>query len=138
MIDEVLVINTEDGIIKKENKFEPLPIYNDGFYLLKQKIPEYKESLPNSTMNTLAGRLIETMKQYNGLGLSANQCGVNVRFFVIGTDQFQMVCINPEIVNHSENLVEDREGCLSFPGLDLKIPRYSWIDVKFADLNGLS
>jgi len=136
MIDEVLVINTEDGIIKKENKFEPLPIYNDGFYLLKQKIPEYKESLPNSTMNTLAGRLIETMKQYNGLGLSANQCGVNVRFFVIGTDQFQMVCINPEIVNHSENLVEDREGCLSFPGLDLKIPRYSWIDVKFTDLNG--
>ena len=136
MTEEILIINTEDGVIKKEPKLEPFPIYNDNLPLLHQRIPEYTGSLPNKTINDLAGRLTATLKKFNGIGLSANQCGINVRMFVIGTDQFQMVCINPEIVNHSPETVEEYEGCLSFPGLKLKIPRYSWIEVKFLDSTG--
>jgi peptide deformylase len=68
--------------------------------------------------------------------LSANQCGVYERVFIIGTDQFQIVCINPKVIKTSEQMVKDNEGCLSFPGLYVKIERPSWVDVEFVNESG--
>jgi len=72
------------------------------------------------------------MKLYAGLGLSANQCGVAERMFVIGTDDFQLVCINPKVIDQGP-AVKDKEGCLSFPGLFLNLERPSWIEAEFTD-----
>jgi peptide deformylase len=68
--------------------------------------------------------------------LSANQCAVRERVFVIGTDQFQMACINPKVIEVSEELVKDTEGCLSFPAFFLKLPRPKWIEVEYTNENG--
>jgi peptide deformylase len=56
--------------------------------------------------------------------------------FVIGTDQFQMACINPKVLESSEEIVKDTEGCLSFPAFFLSIPRPKWIEVEFTNENG--
>ena len=76
------------------------------------------------------------MKLYSGLGLAANQCGVTERVFVIGTDQFQMACINPKVIAQSEEIVKENEGCLSFPAFFLSLGRPKWIDVEFTDEAG--
>ena len=46
--------------------------------------------------------LIETMEHYNGVGLSANQCGVMERVFVMYSDVKKreiIACFNPKIVS---------------------------------------
>jgi peptide deformylase len=135
MSQEIFTIDTGVNITKEE-KIEPLPLFDENHPMLSKSIPIYKNALPNQNMNTLIKRLKMTMKQFGGLGLSANQCGVFERVFVIGTEHFQFACINPQIVEQSAEMVKDNEGCLSYPALYLKIARPSWIMASFYNENG--
>ena len=135
-MSEILTIDTNAGIQTTE-KIDQLPIYGEDFPLLQKVMPEYTGEFPNPALVTLAKRMRMTMKLYAGLGLSANQCGVSERMFVIGTDEFQMTCINPKVVNQSETKIKTKEGCLSYPGLFLGIERPEWIDVEYTDEFGV-
>lgn len=134
-MSETLVIDTGSGSVIEE-QIEPLPIYDENYPMLAMLMPEYKSPLPNPKMTTIVKSLKMTMKLYGGIGLSANQCGVYERVFVIGTDQFQIACINPKIIESSDNKIKAEEGCLSYPGLYLKIERPEWIVAEFTDENG--
>jgi len=134
-MSEILTIDTSAGVIQQE-KINPLPVFGEDHPLLQKRIPEYTGGFPEPALVTLAKRLKMTMKLYSGLGLSANQCGVAERMFVIGTDEFQLVCINPKILSFGEPFEIGKEGCLSFPGLFLNIKRSGWIEVEFTDENG--
>jgi peptide deformylase len=137
-MSDILKIDTAvaAGIKKVDDKIEPLQVHDDTFHMLSVPIPEFLGVLPNPSMTKLVRRLKMTMKLYSGLGLAANQCAVKERVFVIGTDQFQMACINPKVIESSEEIVKDTEGCLSFPAFFLSIPRPKWVDVEFTDENG--
>lgn len=137
-MSDILTIDTEvaAGVKKAEPKVEPLQVYDDKFSMLSEVMPEFVGVLPNASMTHLVKRLKMTMKLYSGLGLAANQCAVKERVFVIGTDQFQMACINPKVIEVSEELVKDTEGCLSFPAFFLNFPRPKWIEVEFTNENG--
>jgi peptide deformylase len=132
-MSDVLTINT-GGIVEEE--IVPLPLYGEDFDMLSRVMPEYKESLPNLGMTRLVNRMKATMKTHSGLGLSANQCGVESRVFVIGTDQFQIACINPKITEVSAEIQKVREGCLSYPGLFLFVPRHTWIQAEYTTSEG--
>jgi peptide deformylase len=135
-MSEILTINTEQGIFQ-EQQIEPLPLYDENHPMLKRSIPEYELSrLPNPVMTNLVSRLKMTMKMYSGLGLSANQCGVFERVFVIGNEDMVIPCINPKVIRIVGAVEKNREGCLSFPGLFLNIERPLSIDVEFYDVNG--
>ena len=135
-MSEILTINTEQGIIKEE-KIEPLPLYDENHPMLRQIIPEYDVTrLPNPVMSNLIKRMKVTMQQFGGIGLSANQCGVFERVFVIGTGEFQLACINPKIVSKSIKANKSEEGCLSYPGLYVKVYRSDEITAEFTDENG--
>mgnify|MGYP003341479938 CR=1 FL=1 len=72
-MSEILTINTEQDILKEET-INPLPLYDENHPMLKQFIPEYDVTrLPNPVVSNLISRLKLTMKNYNGLGLSANR-----------------------------------------------------------------
>jgi peptide deformylase len=133
---DTLIIDTGGATPVKEVRVEPLPLYDENHPMLKVQIPDYKAALPNPIMELLIKRLKMTMKLYGGIGLSANQCGVFERVFVIGTDQFQIACVNPRIVAKSPSTIKSEEGCLSYPGLFVKIDRPDWIDVEFTDETG--
>lgn len=137
-MSDILTIDTEvaAGVKKVESQVEPLQVYDDKFSMLSEVMPEFVGVLPNTSMTHLVKRMKMTMKLYSGLGLSANQCAVKERVFVIGTDQFQMACINPKVIEVSEELVKDTEGCLSFPAFFLNFPRPKWIEVEFTNENG--
>jgi peptide deformylase len=134
-MSDILTINTEQNVIKEE-VFQPLPLYDDTLPMLESEIPEYNLRLPNPHMTKLSSQLRMTMKKFGGIGLSANQCGVYERVFVIGTEHFQFTCINPKIIEKSETLIKSEEGCLSYPGLYLKIERPEWIVAEFTDEEG--
>jgi len=132
VINDMLVIDTGLSMPEtKEQNLEPLTIYTDRHPMLSAKVPEYQLPIPNVTMTNLVQRLKLTMKKYAGMGLSANQCGIMERVFVIGTDQFQIACINPRVTAVSEDLKKEREGCLSYPALYLTIARPTWVEVEF-------
>jgi peptide deformylase len=133
---DTLVIDTGSYAPAKEVRVEPLPLYDENHPMLRQPIPEYTQPVPNPVMELLIKRLKLTMKLYGGIGLSANQCGVFERVFVIGTEHFQIACINPRIVGKAPSTIKSEEGCLSYPGLYVKIDRPDWIDVEFTDETG--
>ena len=83
--------------------------------------------------------LIETMEHYNGIGLSANQCGIMERVFVMYSDVKKkeiIACFNPKIITESDEEVFMDEGCLTYPGLWLKVKRPDGIEVTYEDENG--
>ena len=135
MSEEFLVINTGEGL-PKPKALEPLPLYDENYYMLQQTMPEYKEALPNAYMNKLVARMQMTMQKFGGIGLSANQCGVTSRVFIIGHEDFSIVCINPKVISQSNEMIKTEEGCLSFPGLFCKIDRPAWVDVAFTNQKG--
>ena len=132
-MSEIFTIDTEEGIVKeKEEVVEPLPLFNEDYPMLLQRIPEYDVTrLPNPVLGKLIKRLKMTMKLHGGIGLSANQCGIFERVFVLGANDAIWACINPKIVNASPDLIRDKEGCLSFPGLALGVERHSWVEAEF-------
>ena len=134
-MSEFLTIDTTSGIVTEE-LIEPLKVFDENHPMLSVSIPEYKEAIPNPSIKNLVARLKMTMKLYNGIGLSANQCGIFQRVFVIGTEHFQIACINPKVVAKSEELSRENEGCLSFPGMFMKVERPTWVDAEFYDETG--
>ena len=88
------------------------------------------------SITEFCNNMFETMKNYGGIGLSANQVGKPYRMFVMGDNVNinkgqKWVCINPEITNISKETIRYKEGCLTFPFLFLDIERPQKIKVKY-------
>lgn len=83
--------------------------------------------------------MFELMYRTDGLGLAAPQIGWNVQLFVLNLTPKdktgEKIYWNPKITN-SGSLVNDVEGCLSFPGINAKIKRYSSTILKADTPNG--
>ena len=83
--------------------------------------------------------LVDTMRAKSGVGLSANQIGIGARVFTMYADVKQkdiIVCFNPKIIAFSEEQILMEEGCLSWPGLWLKIRRPEGIEATYEDAKG--
>jgi peptide deformylase len=81
------------------------------------------------------------MLENKGIGLAANQIGLTKRVFTMGARDipgFPMpfALFNPQILESSKEMVLDTEGCLSYPGLYLKIKRPSWIVAAYFNSKG--
>ena len=84
-------------------------------------------------LDQLIANLIATMRKEKGAGLAAIQAGIPKRVFVYDTgDKEESVAalINPRIVSLSDELVEDEEGCLSFPALYAQVKRSKSVVVE--------
>lgn len=80
--------------------------------------------------------LVKFMYDRNGIGLAANQVGVPYRIFAMRGSPENFVCFNPKIVHCSQEQVSLEEGCLTYPGLIVKIKRPQHIRVRFQTPNG--
>ena len=80
------------------------------------------------------------MMAKNGLGLAANQVGLDAQIFVMRPTAHAEITkpfavINPEIIEVSNEVIETKEGCLSHIGLILTIKRPKNIVVQFLDID---
>lgn len=80
--------------------------------------------------------LFERMKQLGGVGLSANQVGLDMRVFVMGLSDVQIAIFNPEIIEYNSKEENYNEGCLSYPGIMLSIKRPTTVKVKYQNEKG--
>ncbi|MFC5054693.1 peptide deformylase [Saccharothrix xinjiangensis] len=100
----------------------------------------------DDALRTLVEDLYETMAAANGVGLAANQVGVDLRLFVYDCpdddgNQFRGVVVNPaletsEIPLGMPDPDDDFEGCLSAPGESYPTGRASWAKVTGVDTDG--
>jgi peptide deformylase len=82
----------------------------------------------------VAEAMIKVMQDKRGLGLAANQIGLPWSMFVL--DPIPRVIFNPEIIAHDGDELLQLEGCLTYPGLYVKIKRYQHVTVRFQDRTG--
>jgi len=90
-------------------------------------------------LSMLAGDMVETLREQDGVGLAAPQVGVPLRLFVVDTSEGAgepYVLANPEFVYTSDEKIESEEGCLSLPGISLPVSRYARVSVKAQNVNG--
>lgn len=84
----------------------------------------------------LIKELFATLVEYGGVGLAAPQCGIMKNIFVMGNFRKMTACINPVVVTTSLDSILEVEGCLSFPGLWLKVKRPSEVLVRYQNIEG--
>ena len=103
--------------------------------ILHERIEKCSYNLDRDEISKI---LKDNMIHHKGVGLSANQLGINERVFVMIRDiEFNeiIVCFNPQIIKTYKEEVEMEEGCLSYPDLFLKITRPKKIIVKYEDVD---
>ena len=106
-----------------------------GDEILKKKSREVETI--DDRLQTLIDDMIETMHEYNGVGLAAVQVGILKRVFVVDLydDKGPIVFINPIIIKtKGEHEVE--EGCLSFPNQFAKVKRPEEVVAEYTDRTG--
>lgn len=85
--------------------------------------------------------MIEVLKNSeDGIGLAATQVGIPYNLFILTIDKDlkqtePTVFLNSKIISVNKSFVHDNEGCLSFPGLLLKVSRPSEIKWSYQDKN---
>ena len=103
--------------------------------LLHSPLPEITADTEPEDRKELLDNMVETMKHYGGIGLSAYQCGIALRMFVFGDNKNYIPCFNPKILEYGKEEVPIEEGCLSYPGLFVKIRRPDMIIAQWEDEN---
>lgn len=87
-------------------------------------------------INELIKTMKAAMEKADGVGLSANQLGLDLRFFVAKVENKFYAVFNPQIVKKSSDGVNVEEGCLSVPGSYSEIARPERITLVGYDKNG--
>lgn len=117
-----------------------LDLVNQNNPILKQKCELFDFENPQVDPVKLALDLRESMIYHKGIGLSACQVGLPYRVFVAGDpgdiDNIK-VFFNPRVVDTSNEKILIEEGCLSFPGLFMKVKRPATVRIRFADPRGV-
>jgi peptide deformylase len=114
--------------------------------LRKATEPVSPRELRSDALSRFIDDMIETMKDYDGVGLAANQVHVTKQIAVLEVAENPRypekpnvplaVLINPAITPMTEELEEDWEGCLSIPDIRGKVPRYKSIKIQALDRSG--
>jgi len=97
---------------------------------------ELKKDLPD-----LLKDMFETLDAVGGVGLAANQIGLDLCLAVIkikkdDEEALRIVLVNPELAEKSGSMTEE-EGCLSLPGLFARVKRFSKVKVRALNEKGL-
>lgn len=103
--------------------------------------------LESPEVQRLIDDMVETMRDYGGVGIAANQVGVPLRVFAMevrpdnfkhpGLAEFPLeIHINPEVEAEGERSFMSPEGCLSVPGLRGVAARYPALRLKSTDRFG--
>jgi len=104
--------------------------------ILTERMPDFDFANPLVDPKELEKQMLETMYANKGIGMAANQYGVKTRMFVMGDKPPNGKGIFNPIILEAHNIVEDEEGCLSFPGVYVKVKRPSTIKARWQNSSG--
>jgi peptide deformylase len=124
-----------------------LKVARMGHPMLRTKTPTLERAaIKSAAIQKLIDDMMETMREYHGIGLAAPQVHEGVRLFVAaleagdaGADAAEadpIALINPEITVVGTSVLEDWEGCLSIPNIRGRVPRAREVKVRAYDRTG--
>src|SRR5215831_18104909 len=97
-------------------------------------------------VRTLIADMLATLEDASGVGIAAPQVYEPAALFIVASRPNPRyptaplmepeVVINPEILERSDELVKDWEGCLSIPGLRGLVPRHRRIRARYQTIEG--
>lgn len=129
-----------------------LKVAHLGHPVLRQVAePVAKANLLSATTQQFIDDLIETVHEYDGVGLAAPQVHVSQRIFVVeilpdnpryternDEGPLRLVMINPSLKFPGAEKASGWEGCLSLPNIRGLVPRYTQVQVTAWDRQGNS
>jgi peptide deformylase len=114
--------------------------------LRQQARPLTLDELASPEIQQLIVDMRETMRAAPGVGLAAPQIGESLQLVVIEDPQEDPareratvpfhVLVNPTLTVRTEEVVASYEGCLSFSGFSMIVPRARKVRVEALDENG--
>lgn len=124
-----------------------LKVARMGHPVLRQRArPLEPHEITAPATQQLIDDLIETMREYQGIGLAAPQVHQSVRVFVAGYEDETVdreraplriiALVNPEVEPIGRETIEDWEGCLSIPEIRGRVPRARQVRVRAFDREG--
>lgn len=105
-----------------------LKIRKYGNPILRVKCEEVKEI--NDEVRDFAQKMLRTLHRDDGIGLAAPQVGDKRRIIVIDIGHGSLILINPKIIKKSDKTASEFEGCLSLPGINLRIKRPQTVEIE--------
>lgn len=89
-------------------------------------------------LDNIALDMIETMLEYRGIGLSANQIGLNKNLAALYLeDKTKIILVaNIKILRYNKDTDVVSEGCLSCPGISVPVRRYTGVEIEAQRING--
>ena len=110
-----------------------LLFYPNDFLMKSVKPFKFEENDPVKTEI----ELLDLMERSRGVGLAANQVGLDASVFgMLKSNGDKIAIFNPVIRGASKETNLDVEGCLSFPALMLKVNRANSIAVSYQNKEG--
>ena len=117
-----------------------------GHPVLRQRATEIPPAqMQSPSMQRLIDDMIETMIDYEGIGLAAPQVFEPLRLIVLGNPDADpqdeaaiplTVLFNPQFTAQSSECLDAWEGCLSIPQLRGVVPRSAAVEVRGYDREG--
>ena len=107
--------------------------------ILRQRMPEFDFNNPVIDPIELEKDMIQVMLESDGIGLAANQVGIQTRVFVMGyrgNPEAAQAFFNPVVTANTEDITDMEEGCLSFPGIYVNIKRPTKIKARWQNSQG--
>ena len=114
--------------------------------LRRRAEPVSLDELRSAAVQRLIDDMVETMREYDGAGLAANQVHTLKQIAVIEVQSNPRypdapvipltVLVNPEVTPLTEEMEEGWEGCLSIPDLRGMVPRYTAVRLRSLDREG--
>ena len=106
--------------------------YPNEFLAKEVKDVDIKD--PKIDLKEIKEKMTDIMLSNGGIGLSANQIGLDAKIFIMGdTKENISLIINPKVLQHTQDTVLELEGCLSFPKVYMKIRRPKEILAEYYD-----
>jgi len=101
-----------------------------------RRSPSIVEDPKSPEILELVKEMYEFLEKNNGVGLSANQIGIDKRIFVLSCSSYKEAFINPEITSFSSQTVLLEEGCLSYPGVFAHVKRPIACNISYYNERG--
>lgn len=120
---------TPNGIWTIDNKKE--------LKLLRKKAADFDfKKYSKSEITELISKMRVAMEKTQGIGLSANQIGLNLNCFIAQIEKKFYAIFNPKIIKISKEMAEMEEGCLSVPETFGIVARPFKVVLEGLDKNG--
>jgi peptide deformylase len=126
-----------------------LKVASLGHPILRQvTLPVPRDHIGHPAFQQFLDDLVDTMREYDGVGIAANQVHSPLRVFAMecqGNRRYPsapavplQIVINPEVefLSAAPDTVDEWEGCLSVPGLRGEVPRRHALRMRALDRTG--